>query len=743
MPIHHTIHTIRLGIASVLLLAILAPLRAQQHEAPQPQPGKTVETLPGHSPHGRVFDAGPRQQPWLMDGIGQSHFPITVANAEAQKWFDQGNTLLHSYWAYEAERSFRWALKLDPECAMCYWAMARVSGGNRRATFIREAVKRKSKVTPRERLYIEAWEERWVQEDPLPEEAKQARFEHALQEICMKYPDDIEAKLLYANERLASKDPYGIDAILQNVLAVAPRHPGALHYRIHLWDRKEPQYILSNSALYGSIATGVGHGQHMVGHIYSSLGMWHEAAISMDISDRVELRYMKEHMTFPFHDWSYAHNRDYLSYVQEQLGMYKAAVAGARELLAVPLDPKYNPAGDPEKAHEQGVESLMRALIKFEKWNAILQPENIPWTTTLRDEMSKSYCQALAWIGLGDLDKAGKSVSAHASLKEQFDKPENKDLVGRYEMQSAELQARLELAKGNTQNGLSILADAAKRDLDFRRSAEALNRGAVLYNVLGEAYLSQHTPDSAVTAFAKTLESVPNDGFALAGLAEAYAAMGKTAEAENALARLLFVWSDADRDLPWLDRLRHWKLKAQPLDASSAEQRRYSTVNLQQFGPDAWEPYRSPLLDAVDAKGEKITVDNFRGQNVLLVFYPTGDCPSCTAHLIELGKRRNDFLGLGTEIVVVGGHTTQDLAALARVNQAHIPLLWDPNFEDARRFHAYDDFEEIPLNGIVMINKNRRVYWSREGGDPFNDFDFLLKEVQHMNEGAGNATKIQ
>src|SRR5262249_37733611 len=175
--------------------------------------------------------------------------------------------------------------------------------------FVAEAAKRKDKVTPRERAYIEAWEERWNSQDTLSDEAKQARFEHALQEICMKYPEDSEAKLLFANERLASAEPYGIDAILQNILAVSPRHPGALHYRIHLWDRKEPQYILSNSALYGSIATSAAHGQHMVGHIYSGLGMWQEAAINMEISNRNDLRYMREHMRLPFHDWNYAHNR--------------------------------------------------------------------------------------------------------------------------------------------------------------------------------------------------------------------------------------------------------------------------------------------------------------------------------------------------------------------------------------------------------------------------------------------------
>ena len=30
---------------------------------------------------------------------------------------------------------------------------------------------------------------------------------------------------------------------------------------------------------------------------------------------------MKEQLTFPFNHWNYGHNRNYLSYIQEQLGM--------------------------------------------------------------------------------------------------------------------------------------------------------------------------------------------------------------------------------------------------------------------------------------------------------------------------------------------------------------------------------------------------------------------------------------
>lgn len=698
-----------------------------------PASSAVPQTKSGHSSHEVAFDDGPRQKPWVIQGIGESHFPITTHSADVQFWFNQGNTLLHSYWFYEAERAFRWCLKLDPECAMCYWGLARASGHDRMVALLREAAKRKDGITSREKMYIEAWEQRWREDGDLAPEAE-ARFERALQEICLRYPDDPEAKLLFAQERLGSKDSYGIDAILQQVIAAAPRHPGALHYRIHLWDRNEPEYVLADSVLYGSIATGVGHGQHMVGHIYAGLGMWHEAAIHMDAANRIELRYMREHMIFPFNDWNYAHNRDFLSYVQEQLGMVGPAIQGARELLAFPLDPKYNPAKDPAKIHWEGLEALMRVLIRFERWEAILDQRSLPWGATIRDEMYKTYCETLAWIGLGNIDKAARGFSQHGQLKQQIARPENKDLPETYAAQSAELLARFTLAKGDALNGLALLSDAAKHDLEYRRRIDPFDRGSVLYNILGEAYLAYGSPRLAASAFKKTLEVVRNDGFALAGLVEAYGASGQTTEARNALARLLFVWSDAETDLKWLERAKRWKLDVQPIDASPSAQRRYRMVALQGFGPERWEPFPSPTLDALDSNGRRVTLQAFRGKNVLLVFHPPGECPLCLMQIAELGKRQTDFSKLGTDIVEISGNTAEEIAALKKANKLQIQMFRDPNFEDAHRFQSYDEFDDLSLNSTLLIDKHGNVDWSHQGGDPFLDFDFLLEEVQRMNE---------
>ena len=80
--------------------------------------------LPGQSRHGAAFDRGPRWAAYLMGGTGEIHFPVTSKNPLVQKFVEQGIGQLHGFWYVEAERSFRQAATLDPNCGIAYWGMA-------------------------------------------------------------------------------------------------------------------------------------------------------------------------------------------------------------------------------------------------------------------------------------------------------------------------------------------------------------------------------------------------------------------------------------------------------------------------------------------------------------------------------------------------------------------------------------------------------------------------------------------
>src|SRR5947209_6880226 len=183
-------------------------------------PAVSADDEPGHSRHGAAFDSGLRQRPWHMEGIGKTHFPITTKVPEVLEWFDQGNTLLHSFWWEEAERSFRWCLKLDPEGAKACWGLARCGQregpeGKRYVDFLKEAVRRKETVSPRERMYIEAWEAAYSGE--VKEHEKE--LTQRLQQIVLKYPEDVEAKALFALTTMGQGNAYGTELVIQQILA--------------------------------------------------------------------------------------------------------------------------------------------------------------------------------------------------------------------------------------------------------------------------------------------------------------------------------------------------------------------------------------------------------------------------------------------------------------------------------------------------------------------------------------------
>src|SRR5215831_11356383 len=78
---------------------------------------------------GQHHEMPPSEKPvTLYKGLGAWRHPITTSNADAQKYFDQGLSLLYSFNRYESLRSFRKAAELDPSATMAYWGMAMAQG---------------------------------------------------------------------------------------------------------------------------------------------------------------------------------------------------------------------------------------------------------------------------------------------------------------------------------------------------------------------------------------------------------------------------------------------------------------------------------------------------------------------------------------------------------------------------------------------------------------------------------------
>jgi len=732
------------------------PAHAQSTRTGTPRRDATT----GHSMRGHAFDEGPRQKPSKIEGIGAVHFPVTTTVPEVQEWFDQGIALLHGFWFYEAERSFRWCVKLDPECAMAYWGLALSAEGSegRSDPFLAEAVKRKLAVSERERLWIEAWVDAqapWLdgrfekKSEPgasgggagAPDTKLLERLEH----IVLRYPDDLEAKAFTILASLWTGSRVANDALIQQVLAQAPEHPGAHHYRIHNWDDSEEGGVaLQSCKLYGRIAPEVGHARHMPGHVYSGLGMWREAAIWMESATRLELRQMRDKGLFPFDYWNFAHNRNYLAYIQEQQGLAAQSISGARTLLASPTTPRKRQENldqedkDPgDYVHGHGMTALVRVLLKFERWDEVLRDGAIPWRDTELDKITRAYAEGLAHLGRGDLSEALERAKDLDELATKLEDEHEKALARR---RFRELDALLHVRLGRPLEGLSELEELAREQAkNFREEDDPPDDRGVLYGILGELHLELGNLGMARTCFEKQLELVHNDGFALSGLARAEAALGRTAEATRAWGRLQYVWAHADAGLRWWESARALGLDSDPIDESPETQRDYDSASLAAEGPIDWEPFPAPEFDAVDADGKHVRLADLRGRNVVLVFYLGGGCVHCVDVLSAMAKKAQEFAALDATIVAVSADAPEDLSKPEKLSGLEVRLLSDADHANARRFRAWDDFEEMALHATVLIDREGRERWSCVGGDPWDDQDFLLTEIRRWGKTA-NAT---
>jgi len=686
-----------------------------------------------------------RTRPWVIKGIGDTPFPISTKNPEVQKWFNQGNALLHSFWFEEAERSFRWSLKLEPDNAMAYWSLARCGFNwftigapnyddkqfDRYKAFLSEAVRRKSRVTEREQMYIEAWDKAYA-----PQEKNRAKTMcAALQQIVIRFPDDIEAKSLLALFNIGQGSAFANELLIQQVLAKNPLHPGAHHASIHNWDGVSSDQAIQSCELYGKSAPDVGHAMHMPGHIYSKIGMWHEAAIAMDSATRTELRYMNDRLALPFETWNYPHNRNYLCYIQEQLGMAEASLKGSADMLAAPRDPEYN-SDEAGRIAVEGQVARVRALIKFERWDRIVAPKGIDWND--KDDfgkLSRAFAEALALSALSRRYEARERVTTLRALVEKLKGKETAPAP--FDMFADIADGIVSLGEGHVLEGQRKLLNAADLEQKLRDRGEYENDPTGLpwpvMRILGDHYRKSGDTTLAIECYEQALKNEPNDAFSLSGLALSHFAKGNREQATLYAGRLSYVWSQADPNLKWLDDVRKLGLEAKPIAQTPRPERVYQPKALDAIGPMNWQPFQAPKLQVVDRSGKSVGLQNYKGKNVILVFFLGDACVHCVGQLKSLNDRSSEFDDQNTVVLAVCSESPEKLKASKALDQANIKFLSDKAHENARRFSSYDDFEDMELHSTILIDKAGRVRWKRTGGDPFTNLDFLMKELKRIN----------
>ncbi|WP_157815931.1 tetratricopeptide repeat protein [Spirosoma pollinicola] len=543
--------------------------------------------------------------PNLMEGIGKSHLKITTKSDSAQRYFDQGLSLLHDFWDFEAFRAFEYAAKLDTTAAMPHWGiyMTIRSGDQKRQAdkkkALEQAKKWSKKASEPEQLYIKA-----IEVEAAATDAKKSReegnraFIAEMDNLIHRYPDDVEAKLIlwlggiggsYSADGKPEENTMYAQTMLEKLLISHPDHHAVHHYWIHQMENCCPQAALASAQKLASLAPASGHVVHMPGHIYYRLGDYKRARQSFLAAMRVDSAYMSGQGIHRLDTWNYDHNLQYLIANDAEEGRYQEATAILSRLLDKSGVQDTARAQDFKKwALNNGQQRPVSLAVRFGQFAqaADYQLRNLADTAAQRAGMGdKAYAEyrkmplrrhrVAYFLGMDAIEKGKIDLARQYANELDADlwraTKQDKTLSGYQEtllsLHSVELQGNVYSLQGDTTHAFGLLKEAVKLEKELGYQEPPLYEYPTRLS-LAKAYQRARQWPQARDTYQALLKERPNSGFALFGLAQVWELEGNRAEAAKAYQTFLSTWNEADADLPQIKKARAWmRLNKGPLTA--------------------------------------------------------------------------------------------------------------------------------------------------------------------------------
>jgi tetratricopeptide (TPR) repeat protein len=283
----------------------------------------------------------------LRTGIGRAHDAVATKSAEAQQFYDQGLSYLHSFVWIEAARSFHQALRSDPALSLAHVGLSYAYIELSKTAEARRAIERAQALAPKapdhERQHIELRVLQMAAEDNPGDASRLLKYRAALELAVAVFPADVE--LLLKRGMAESPDPAdrGQGAVaasmpfFERALKASPNHFAARHYLAHAAENAgRVADALAHAAAFAAQAAEVPHARHMHGHELRRAGRPAEAIAEFEAADRVQRAYFTREKVAPEFDWHHQHNLDLLASSYFYLGQMRKAEPLLKQSFALP-----------------------------------------------------------------------------------------------------------------------------------------------------------------------------------------------------------------------------------------------------------------------------------------------------------------------------------------------------------------------------------------------------------------------
>lgn len=116
----------------------------------------------------------------------------------------------------------------------------------------------------------------------------------------------------------------------------------------------------------------------------------------------------------------------------------------------------------------------------------------------------------------------------------------------------------------------------------------------------------------------------------------------------------------------------------------------------------------APKFSVTADDGSKVSLADYKGQNLILYFYPKANTSGCTHESVEFRDAQKDFESLNAAVVGCSGDSVEDQTKFKTRYKLNFPLLADSEFEvvDAYKARRMKSFFGKSFLGIV-----RSTFW--------------------------------
>jgi tetratricopeptide (TPR) repeat protein len=511
----------------------------------------------------------------LFQGLGNLNFPITTDKQLVQKYFNQGLVLAYGFNHAEAARSFYYASKLDPNCAMAYWGYAYVLGPNYNAgmendnyqraySAIQKALKiGNDETTEQERDLILALSKRYVKNPIEDRHHLDIDYSNAMENVFKKYPNNADIGVLYV-ESLMNLHPWdlfdksgkpndwtpNIISTLESIIEKNPNHCGANHFYIHAVESSDkPEKGLESAKRFDEgLVPNAGHLVHMPSHIYIRTGDYHKGTLANINAIKVDSAYVSScHAQGAYPLAYFPHNQHFMAATATLEGNSKWALYAADEVAKNSSVMLMKEPGWGTIQHYYTIPYYV--YVKFGKWDEILRMKNnvpdLGYPTAIWH-----YARGMAFLGKKNIEDAKKElkllkiISSNNELKDVT----IWDINSVYELvQIAEkvLNAEIKSSEGNFSKSIVLLKEAISIEDNLNYNEPPDWFFSVRHN-LGAIQLQSGLNEEAIKTYLDDLIRLPKNGWALKGLENAYFNLNDMSNLKESKQKFIKAWENSD-----------------------------------------------------------------------------------------------------------------------------------------------------------------------------------------------------